>query len=123
MFYKRDWILRQIQMIADMIAHAVFGTSAIAYMSESEAAPTEADQLYLKLDMLIAQKRIGEAEDCLFDSIEAGNRKHLELAMDFYQKLNRLSDEALEEANFPRQEILDGMNFIIEKFGLADLVN
>jgi hypothetical protein len=123
MFYKRDWILRQIQMIADMIAHAVFGTSAIAYMSENEAAPTETDQLYLKLDMLISQKRIGEAEDCLLDSIEAGNRKHLELAMDFYQKINRLSDEELEQANFPRQEILDGVNYIIKKFGLTDLVN
>ena len=92
-------------------------------MSENEAAPTETDQLYLKLDMLIAQKRIGEAEDCLLDSIEAGNKKHLELAMDFYQKLNRLSDEELAEANFPRQEIMDGVNFIIEKFGLNDLVH
>ena len=123
MFYKRDWILRQIQMIADMIAHAVFGTSAIAYMSENEVAPTETDQLYRKLDMLIAQKRIGEAEDCLLESIEAGNKKHLELAIDFYQKVNRLSDEELAEANFPRQEIMDGVNYIIEKFGLTDLVN
>ena len=123
MFYKKDWILRQIQMIADMIAHAVFGTSAIAYMSENEASPTETDQLYLKLDMLISQKRIGEAEDCLLDSIETGNKKHLELALDFYQKVNRLSDEELEQANFPRQEIMDGVNYIIEKFGLTDLVN
>lgn len=123
MFYKRDWILRQIQMIADMIAHAVFGTSAIAYMSESEVAPTETDQLYRKLDMLISQKRIGEAEDYLLDHIEAGNKKHLELAMDFYQKINRLSDEELELANFPRQEILDGVNYIIEKYRLTDLVN
>ena len=110
-------------MIGDLIAHAVFGTSAIAYMSENEVAPTETDQLYLKLDMLISQKRIGEAEDCLLDSIEVGNKKHLELAMDFYQKINRFSDEELEEANFPRQEILDGVNRVIEKFGLTGLVN
>ena len=123
MFYKKDWILRQIQMIADMIAHAVFGTSAIAYMSENEASPTETDQLYLKLDMLISQKRIGEAEDAMLEHIETGNKKHLELALDFYQKVNRLSDEELEQANFPRQEIMDGVNYIIEKFGLTDLVN
>ena len=43
--------------------------------------------------------------------------------MDFYQKINRLSDEELEQNNFPRQEILDGVNAIIEKFGLNDLVN
>ncbi|NLI54932.1 MAG: hypothetical protein GX417_11545 [Clostridiales bacterium] len=121
MFYKRDWILRQIQMLADMIARAVFGTSAIAYTCENETSPTQTDQLFRKLDMLIAQKRIDEAEDCLFDGIEAGNRKHLELAMDFYQKINRFSDEELEKCNFPRQEILDGVNAVIKKFGLTDM--
>lgn len=122
MFYKKDWILRQIQMIGDMIARAVFGTSTIAYAFENEASPTKTDELFRTLDMLISQKRIGEAEDCLLDSIKAGNRKHLELAMDFYQKINRLSDEELERANFPRQEIMDGVNYLIEKFGLADLI-
>lgn len=123
MFYKRDWILRQIQMIGEMIARAVFGTSVIAYTSENEVSPTRTDQLYHTLDMLISQKRIGEAEDRLFEGVDAGNPKHLELAMDFYQKINRLSDEELEQCHFPRQEILDGVNAIIEKFGLNDLVN
>ena len=123
MFYKRDWILRQIQMVGEMIARAVFGTSVIAYTSENEVSPTRTDQLYHTLDMLISQKRIGEAEDRLFEGVDAGNPKHLELAMDFYQKINRLSDEELEQCHFPRQEILDGVNAIIEKFGLNDLVN
>lgn len=121
MFYKKDWILRQIQMIGDMIARAVFGTSTIAYTCENEASPTETDQLFHTLDMLISQKRIGEAEGCLFEGIDAGNPKHLELAMDFYQKINRLSDEELGKCGFPRQEILDGVNAIIEKFGLTDI--
>ena len=110
-------------MIGEMIARAVFGTGVIAYTSENEESPTRTDQLYHTLDMLISQKRIGEAEDRLFEGIDAGNPKHLELAMDFYQKLNRLSDEELAEANFPRQEIMDGVKFIIEKFGLTGLVD
>ena len=121
MFYKRDWILRQIQMIGDMIARVVFGTSAIAYACENEASPTQTDQLFLEMDMLLSQKRIGKAEDRLFEELDVGNPKHLELAMDFYQKINRLSDEELEKCNFPREEILDGVNSIVEKFGLTGI--
>jgi len=123
MFYKRDWILRQIQMIADMIAHAVFHKSVIAYQSENAANPTQTDRLFSRLDMLITQRKIGEAEDLLFEQIEADNPKHLELAMDFYRKVNHLSDEELEKSGFPRQEILDGLNAVLKKFGLSNILN
>lgn len=123
MFYKRDWILRQIQMIADMIAQAVFHKSVIVYQSENEIAPTQTDRLFSRLDVLVEQGEIGEAEDLLFGGIEAGNQKHLELAMDFYRKINRMSDEELEKCSFPRQEILDGLNAVVKKFGLSDIVN
>jgi hypothetical protein len=122
MFYKQDWILRQIQMIGEMISMAVFHKSTIAYENENIVSPTQTDQLYTKLDSLVAQKKIGEAEDALYDTIDVNNPKHLELALDFYQKLNRLSDEELAECNFPREEIMDGMNTVIELFGLTDLV-
>lgn len=122
MFYKQDWILRQIQMIGEMISMAVFHKSTIAYESENVVSPTRTDQLFSKLDMLVADRKIGEAEDALYDEIDQDNPKHLELALDFYQKLNRLSDEELEASNFPRQEILDGVNTVIELFGLTDLV-
>jgi hypothetical protein len=123
MFYKQDWILRQIQMIGEMISMAVFHKSVIAYENENVVAPTQTDRLFFRLDMLIAQRKIGEAEDLLFGQIEADNPKHLELAMDFYHRINRLSDEELEKCGFPRQEILDGLNAVVKKFGLSDILN
>jgi len=122
MFYKQDWILRQIQMIGEMISMAVFHKSIIAYENENVVSPTQTDRLYTRLDMLVANGKIGEAEDALFDEIDPDDPKYLELALDFYQKLNRLSDAELEKYDFPRQEILDGMNTLVELFGLSDLV-
>ena len=122
MFYKQDWILRQIQMIGEMISMAVFHKSTIAYENENVVSPTQTDQLYSRLDSLNAQKKLNEAEDALYDELDTNNPRHLELALDFYQKLNRFSDEELEECNFPREEIMDGMNTVIERFGLSDLV-
>lgn len=122
MFYKQDWILRQIQMIGEMISMAAFHKSTIAYENENVVSPTQTDQLYSRLDSLIAQKKLNEAEDALYDELDTNNPRHLELALDFYQKLNRFSDEELEECNFPREEIMDGMNTVIERFGLSDLV-
>ncbi len=122
MFYKQDWILRQIQMIGEMISMAVFHKSTIAYENENVVSPTQTDQLYTKLDRLVAQKKLNEAEDALYDEIDTDNPKYLELALDFYMKLNRLSDEELTECNFPREEIMDGVNTVIELFGLSDLV-
>lgn len=50
MFYKQDWILRQIQMIGEMISMAVFHKSIIACENESVVNPTETDQLYSRLN-------------------------------------------------------------------------
>ena len=54
----------------------------------------------------------------LFDKIEVQNPKHLAIAINFYGKLNKLPDETLEEANYSREEINQGLNDILDKFGI-----
>ena len=38
--------------------------------------------------------------------------------MDFYKKLNRMSDSELEENNFSRDEVLDGYIDILTRLGI-----
>lgn len=123
MFLKQDWILRQIQMIVDMVARIVFHKGAISYEIENAANPSQTDLLYSELIRLIDQRKLGEAEDRLMEQIDVNDRKHLELALDFYQKLNRLSDNELEQSGFPRSEISDGLNTILKLFELGNLAN
>jgi hypothetical protein len=121
MVYKQDWMLRKIQLITDLIAHTVFHTSVVKYERENAFNPTDTDKLCDELDALVEQKELGEAEDLLLDSIDAGNRKHLELALDFYRKINKFDDEELDLCDFPRSEIMDGIETVIEIFGLTDI--
>ena len=76
------------------------------------------DELYNSLDRLICEKKINEAENLLFDKIEVQNPKHLAIAINFYGKLNKLPDETLENADYSREEINQGLNDILDKFGI-----
>jgi hypothetical protein len=114
--------MRQIQMMVDLVARLVFQKSAIAYEIENTANPSPTDLLFTQLNRLIAEKQFNAAEDHLLDHIDPHNRKHLELALDFYQKLNQFSDEELEQNDFPRREINDGIKAVLELFQLSNLI-
>jgi hypothetical protein len=48
-------------------------------------------------------------------------KRRLAVACEFYQRLNALSDEALEEANFSREEINEGLVAVMKRYGLEAL--
>ena len=80
----------------------------------------------LELMKLIRQGEYCKAEDMLFDNLEYSD-KYIELASDFYQRLNSLSDEQLELGGFSRDEIYDGyieimalLGVPVDVFGQAD---
>ena len=87
---------------------------------------TPTDLLHLELMKMIKEGRYGEAEDMLFDNIVYSD-KYIELATDFYQRLNDLSNEQLETGGFSRDEVYDGyieimqlLGVPIDVFGAAD---
>ncbi len=132
MGFQDDWMLRQIEMMTRFVANVVFGKkeSDIQYEitgdMENSDSLTPTDLLHIKLMEMIREGRFGEAEDLLFDNIVYSD-KYIELASDFYQRLNLLSDEQLEAGGFSREEIYDGyieimalLGVPIDVFGQAD---
>ena len=91
--YKKDWLLNQIDDLIDFLVK-VF------------------------LNKLICDKKINEAENLLFDKIDVQNPKHLAIAINFFDKLNKLTDETLDSSNYSREEINQGLNDILDKFGI-----
>lgn len=116
--YEEDWIMRQIKLIVAAIAKIALGKDVALYEMQDEAGQTEADKLHLYLLRLIDEGKAGEAEDLLFESLDAANSGLLLLALDFYQRLNALSDEALKQMDFSRQEIYDGLREVETIYGL-----
>jgi hypothetical protein len=54
----------------------------------------------------------------LFERIESSDINYLTIAVDFYNRLNKLSDEQLEKSNFSRVEIKSGLEDVLKIFDL-----
>lgn len=117
-FYE-DWFMRQIHMLVAAIAKIVFGKDGVAYTVTDPANKTETDELFLHLLTLLKTGDISDAEDLLFEALNPDDQTLLLLALDFYQRLNALSDEELERCRFSRQEVLDGLQEVQRIYGLV----
>lgn len=118
MIYEKDWFMREIKTAVEALARLVFGRDRVRYEVPDETRLTESDLLHRTLMALLQSGKVCEAEDYLFASFEPGNRSHLLVALDFYQRLSEMRDGELESANFSRREILEGLRDITAKFGL-----
>ncbi len=118
MYFQKDYLLRQIEDMVRFIAKVLFGKDLFKYEIIDEANLTQTDMLYAKLTALVSQRKLCEAEDLLYESIESGNADHARIALDFYDTINALSDDELESSNFSREEIRDGLKQITAILGV-----
>lgn len=120
--FTQDWMMRQIETLTLAIAKIVFRKDTAEYHPSAageDGILSNADRLHMTLNAALKEGRISEGEDLLFDALEDGDRNCLEVALDFYFRLNELSDQELAAGNFSRQEIQDGLNDVMEQFGIV----
>ncbi len=117
--FKQDWMIRQIESFAALLAKMFFNKETAEYQVSQEEINSETNLLYRQLCELINEGKINEAEDLLFDKIDSNNKRYLELAIDFYSKLNALSDSFLENSDFTREEIDEGLKTVADIFGIS----
>ena len=119
MSYHYDWLMRQIEIIAATLAYVLSKKKThITAAYEAAALPSKENELYLQLSALMRQGQVCQAEDMLFEALEAPDEMVLDAALRFYQALNALSDDALQSANFSREEILEGLQHVCQIFGI-----
>jgi len=125
MFHK-DFLVRQLQHMTEAIGSMVFNKETAAKyeaLSEVNLNQPETDLLYVLLCDRIANNSVNEAENLLFDSLDGEDRQYtlsdIEVAADFYAELNRWSDEELEASDFSREEVLEGLNDILNLLGVS----
>lgn len=110
--YHEDWLMRQIDFIVQLIARFVLNKEKIGYKIENFDQQNSTDSLHLKLYDMIDKQEINAAENLLFESIDPDNLNDLMLALDFYKRLNELDDSTLDQSNFSREEIIEGIDEI-----------
>ena len=119
MSYHHDWLMRQIETIAAMLAYMLTGKKPkMVSTEEDQRNSTDSVLLYEKLKELVTQGKFCEGENLLFAAMEEGDPEVPSAAVRFYMDLNQLSDAQLEEGNFSREEILDGLKAVCSHYGL-----
>ena len=122
--FQNDYFMRQIEMLGRFLAKLIFNKDTTVYevIIDEEGNITPAGLLYLELNTMIKEGRINEAENLLFDRIEATyDNEYLEIAIDFYSQVNNLTDEFLEEHDFSREEAMEGLSKVKHLYGIEEL--
>jgi len=111
MYFTNDYIMRMIEIAIHGLASLVFNRQIPAVLLFDEAGnPSSSGLLYHRLKKLLQLGEINEAENLLFEEIERNPLDaHLQTAIQFYQDIAQLTDEALQSRHFSRDEVLEGV--------------
>lgn len=111
--YEEDYIKRMIKSIGQMLVAIVKGKNAIENnMNEDnyDVIISEDGLLEIMIKKYISDGKINEAENMLFKAISSHkSTKNLELALFFYDEINKLDKDKLERYNFSKQGIVEGL--------------
>ena len=114
-----DWMMRQVDALARSIAYLVFQKDSTDYVPGGTAEDAALDELHRRLLEKVNAGDICGAEDLLFAESDPDDRRYLELAVDFYARLNDLTDAQLEAAGFGRDELEEGLRDMADRFGVS----
>ncbi len=119
---EKDYIMRKIKEMARILFSFMLGKK---YYSVEEEIKNGYEVSGKKLDELLKmtdQGEINEAENILLESIDYSNKNELAAAALFYQYLSEKNEDFLQKNNYSCEEVLDGMNHIIEKSGYRSVI-
>ena len=121
MFEEKDYYMRIVHELVRMLIRLVF--SKDIDRDDEEAVPLEVMEKYKKLISMIDDGQINEAENLLLDGLKPDSRAYFELALMFYEKLNGKTDEFLEEHDYSREEVTDGIKYVVDFYGYGSLMD
>lgn len=114
MYFSDDYIMRQIELCTRGIAKVLFGKEdTIDAVSIEQDYVSQEGLLLRLLKKLLYEKKVNEAENVLFETIEQDPQaSYLKTALAFYDELQSWTDEELQAADFSRQEIAEGLKAV-----------
>lgn len=122
MAVQDDHMIRNIQDIGRLIAKLLLHEQMPDYrLPEKEEEYSEADKLFAKVISLADEGEINEAENELLVNLVEEDMDYLELALTFYLYLNDMDGDFLDDHDYSREEVLEGLKALAEDWGVIGL--
>lgn len=120
---EKDYIMRIIKEVARVLFSLMLGKKYVAVEMEKDNGYEVAGKKLEDFLRMIDRGEINEAENQLLDNIDYSDKENVVAAALFYQHLSEKSEDFLSEHGFSKEEVLDGMNRLIQKAGYGDVLN
>ena len=126
---EKDYIMRIIHEVVRTILKLLFH---IDEEKEEELVFLDGkiQDFYQRLCMMADQGKINQAENQLYEylesqdgSLEDKNPENLKMALIFYEHLNTRSNDFLEDNDYSREEIAEGIKSIMKMYGYEGLAD
>lgn len=72
---------------------------------------------------MVDDGHINEAENRLYEVVDVSRREDLQMVLIFYSYLNDLDDDFLDDHDYSREEIGQGLRDMIGRFGLEGMAD
>ena len=116
---EQDYVMRLIHEMIRTLIKLIF--QADEEKEEIQITDEAVKEKYESLLELADRGQINEAENLLFEDLDREDTQQLLAGLLFYRHINDFSDGALEQADYSREEIKDGVEMLLEKFGLNEM--
>ena len=120
---EKDYIMRIIKEMVRVLFSLMLGKKYVSVEQEAKNGYEVSGKKLDELLTMIDNGEINEAENLMLENIDYSNRNELAAAALFYQYLSEKNEDFLQKNNYSKEEVLDGINQIMQKAGYNDLVN
>lgn len=118
--FEQDYIMRLIRELIRALIKLIFNIDTETPSEELMKQVEDRAALDALMKLLDAGK-INEAENMVYELTEERDQEALKAALLFYARLNEQSDEFLENHDFSRQEVKDGLKALVSRYGLGSM--
>ena len=120
---EKDYIMRIIKEMVRALMSVALGKKYVAVEMEHESGYKVSGYKLDALKKLIDEGNIDDAENRLLENIDYGNNDEVAAAALFYLYLSEKNEDFLENNDFSKEEVLEGLKRIIENAGYGNLID
>ncbi|EOT24311.1 hypothetical protein C805_02523 [Eubacterium sp. 14-2] len=123
---EKDYIMRMIHEMVRTILKLIFHIDE--EKQELVFLEGKDQDFYQRLCLLADQGKINEAENMLYEHLEdefgqeeTEHLENLKLSLAFYDYLNEKTGDFLEDHDFSREEVAEGIKSVMKRYGYSGL--